>query len=191
MKRCPSCQRMFDDSQSFCIEDGAILLSDSQAITEGPGSGRYEPPPTELYTPPTPTRGMAPPDTGNVYAPPSQPGYGPGPGSWQSPAYPPANYAPPSPLTPAYPYPASPQLDQTLAIAALVCGAVSVIFMCFGAILGVPAIVLGIMARNRIKNDPARYGGNGLATAGLVCGLVSTGFTLLYFVIMIIGTLAK
>src|SRR2546423_2562996 len=57
MKRCPTCQRPYeDDSMRFCLQDGSLLLSDasaSQSFDPGatlqlPGSatGRDEPPPT-------------------------------------------------------------------------------------------------------------------------------------------------
>ncbi len=29
MKKCPACSRSYDESQSFCLEDGALLISDS------------------------------------------------------------------------------------------------------------------------------------------------------------------
>jgi ketosteroid isomerase-like protein len=59
MKRCPTCQRTYtDDSLSFCLQDGSLLLSDASASgsfdpnatlhlpAEKPG--RAEPPPTEV-----------------------------------------------------------------------------------------------------------------------------------------------
>jgi type II secretory pathway component PulF len=60
-----------------------------------------------------------------------------------------------------------------MAIAALVCGIVSVVFAFFGygaivgIIVGIVAIVLGILARK----DPQR---KGMATAGLILGIIGT-----------------
>ncbi|HEX8653338.1 MAG TPA: hypothetical protein VF708_21160 [Pyrinomonadaceae bacterium] len=59
MKRCPTCQRTYtDDSLSFCLQDGSLLLSepsasesfDPNATLHLPAKqpGRAEPPPTEV-----------------------------------------------------------------------------------------------------------------------------------------------
>ncbi len=187
MKRCPACQRAYDDLQSFCTEDGAILLSESEESGEGPPTVRYDPPPTELYTPPTPT--------GNAYAPPSQPGYAPGPASWQ-PSTPP-NYAPPATQPPNFPAPAypapsrRPAPDQTLAILSFVCGLVSVVMFCFSGIVGVPAIILGVMARKRVEANPELYGGAGLALAGIICGGIGLSIMALYWLGIILSALTK
>jgi hypothetical protein len=55
------------------------------------------------------------------------------------------------------------------AIAALVLGIVSLFI--FGFIAGVIAIILAVQARKEIDTDP-NLGGRGLATAGLVLGIV-------------------
>jgi hypothetical protein len=192
MKRCPACQRTYDEGQSFCIEDGAVLHFDTGVGSPEP-PGVSDPPATEIYHSAPSTGGIEAAPTGNVYAPPSQPGYTPG--DWQQ--YSPPPYSPPVPQ-PGYgpmaapPHPsAAKSLDQSLAIAALICGIMSITFMCFGGILGIPAIILGVMARNRVKNEPTRYGGNGLATGGMVCGIISTSFTALYIVVMIIGAISR
>ena len=184
MKRCPACERAYDDGQTFCMEDGTVLLSDA-GFMEPPKTERYEPPPTEIYTPPV--------STGSGYAPPSQPGYGPGPGSWEPPAAP-RQYAPPVAqpgYAPAQYGQAAPALDQTLAIASLVCGALSIVMFCFSGILGIPAIIMGVMARNRIAADPARYGGGGVAMAGIICGIAGTGIMVLYWILVILGAIAS
>jgi serine/threonine-protein kinase len=161
--------------QTFCTEDGAVLLAEAG----GPSTGRVEPPPTQIYTPP--------PSTGSAYAPPSQPGYGPG--GWQdTPATP--SYAPPA-VRPNYAPPMAPSMqggqDQTLAIASLICGVLSIVLFCFSGILGIPAIVLGVMARKRVAENPERYGGAGLAMAGIVCGLAGTVFMVSYWLLAILG----
>src|SRR6266700_681762 len=51
MKRCPTCKRMFEDTLSFCLEDGTPLVpagADSEATLVTPKSDL---PPTQVYTP--------------------------------------------------------------------------------------------------------------------------------------------
>jgi hypothetical protein len=62
-----------------------------------------------------------------------------------------------------------------LAVSALVCGIVGAVLsftLVGGLILGALAIVFGAIGRNRAKNDPQVPHG-GLATAGLVLGILS------------------
>ncbi len=40
MKRCPACQKNYEDSQNFCLDDGTTLVS-----AAGDSSGSYPPPP--------------------------------------------------------------------------------------------------------------------------------------------------
>jgi hypothetical protein len=50
MKSCPTCNRTFDDSFTFCLADGSLLSPpfDSQATLVLPESAQTEPPPTEV-----------------------------------------------------------------------------------------------------------------------------------------------
>jgi hypothetical protein len=70
MKRCPSCNRTYNDlSLNFCLEDGTPLIAagapDPNATIRYPGPrDTSEPPPTEIYrpsAPPVPARQTAPP----------------------------------------------------------------------------------------------------------------------------------
>jgi hypothetical protein len=70
MKRCPSCNRTYNDlSLNFCLEDGTPLIAagapDPNATIRYPGPrDTSEPPPTEIYrpsAPPVPPRQTAPP----------------------------------------------------------------------------------------------------------------------------------
>ncbi len=54
-----------------------------------------------------------------------------------------------------------------MAVTALVLGIVAVV-MC--PLFGIVAIVLGIIAILRVGREPHRYGGKGMAIAGLSCG---------------------
>lgn len=53
----------------------------------------------------------------------------------------------------------------------MVCGLVGTIF--FPLVLGIAAIVLGVQARQAIRNQPLVYRGNGLALAGIILGAIS------------------
>ena len=71
----------------------------------------------------------------------------------------------------SYP-PASPR-RKGLAIASLVIGIISIL-TCGGLLVGaIVGIVLGIVALNKAKSDPAQYAGRGLAIAGIVTSACS------------------
>lgn len=74
MKRCPTCNKTYsDDSMSFCLEDGAPLLSVGGTDAPSPGSGSFDPNMTIPFTPPRDTAGQG------------GPGSSPG-GGWGAPA---------------------------------------------------------------------------------------------------------
>jgi hypothetical protein len=58
---------------------------------------------------------------------------------------------------------------STEAVVALVCG----ILLCLGPFTGVPAIVAGFMARKAARHRPQAVGGIGMATAGIVLGMLN------------------
>lgn len=62
--------------------------------------------------------------------------------------------------------------NQTLAIVSLVVGILS---LCCGYTFVVPiiAIVLGFMAKGKANNDPANFGGAGLALGGIITGAIA------------------
>jgi hypothetical protein len=68
-----------------------------------------------------------------------------------------------------------------LGIASMVLGIVAVI-PCFSVILipGLLAVIFGAIALSQLGKNPARYTGKGMATAGLVLGLVSLVILLLF-----------
>jgi prepilin-type processing-associated H-X9-DG protein len=76
-----------------------------------------------------------------------------------------------SPSTPRTPTPQPPEpttpLRMGMAITALVFGIVGT-FTC--AVLGLLAIILGIVALKRTTREPQRYGGRGMAVAGIATG---------------------
>lgn len=185
MKRCPTCNRTFEeDWLAFCTEDGATLVDESPARAD-------EPPATILAPPPTPPAG----DWG-------QPSGGFGSGQFQSqpvpPPVPPSNLGAPSggfgvaqfqppqqmqggwqpPPAPFYVQPAK----QGLAIASMCCGIFTITFgwcCSIGVISGIVAIVLGAYQLVQIKNNPNKFTGKPLAIAGIITSAV-------YFLIWIL-----
>ncbi|MEX0991458.1 MAG: DUF4190 domain-containing protein [Actinomycetota bacterium] len=57
-----------------------------------------------------------------------------------------------------------------LAVAAMVCSLVG--FLVFGIVLGPIGLILGIVALNQINNSGGLQGGKGMATTGVVVGVV-------------------
>ena len=100
--------------------------------------------------------------TGSSASPPPAPQ----PYSWANDA--PARWVPPPP--PTIPGPANQQ--QSLAVASLILGLVSITFgwICGGPFFALLAVVLGIVALMQNKKDPIRYGGKGLAMIGTILG---------------------
>lgn len=102
----------------------------------------------------------------------------PYPGSVPPPAYPPHRFTHGSAPIPAFP----PAVNRAFlpvrrtegkAIVALVLGLLSM--ACLGAVAGLPAIILGAMARREIDQSNGQMEGRGLAAAGIVSGLFGTG----------------
>lgn len=56
------------------------------------------------------------------------------------------------------------------AVAALVVGLIGLV--CFGVIMGIIAICLGVSASGHIRRNPRAYTGGGMATAGIVLGII-------------------
>ncbi len=72
--------------------------------------------------------------------------------------------------------------DQTLPIVSMALGIASLVFVCcYGGIwLGAPAAVVGFLAMRNADRDPDRYGGRGLAIAGLVIGIITFVISILF-----------
>jgi len=144
-------------------------------ITPEPPELPEEPPAGGLTPPPPPP---VPPAQGDPYAPapgtdpePVSPAPGPPAAQYSAPPPPPP---PPAPVATGYgmstPGAAAASRTSQKATASLVCGIVG--FVCFGFILGVVAIILGVYARRDIEGSAGRLGGGGLATAGIVLGVI-------------------
>lgn len=83
--------------------------------------------------------------------------------------------------------PAGEGADSTLAIVSLVCGIAGI--FCCPVIPSVAAIITGVMARSRANADPARFGGHGMATAGVVTGIAGIVLTLLGVLLFLVAGL--
>lgn len=194
MKRCPTCNQTFDDSQSFCANDGTRLTTEQEAAPD------FDPMATIMSPPP--------PRTGDIQSPSSSPGYGdpaprysdptpPPPSSWMDPAPTPPPVAPPPPSWTGSGmaaqqggmggYAGAQGQQNTLAIVSLVCGILSL--FCFGILSGIPAIIMGYMQLNKIKSDPVSFGGRGMAIGGMATGAVGTLFTILWVLIVLAGAI--
>lgn len=66
-----------------------------------------------------------------------------------------------------------------LAVAALICGVAQILL---GPLTGIPAIILGHVARSRIRQTGEQ--GAGLALAGLILGYIGLALTLIFFIII-------
>jgi hypothetical protein len=78
------------------------------------------------------------------------------------------------------PYPSHhppPPKPDGKAIASLLLGVTSIV-LCLGAITGLPAIILGSMARRDIDRSQGRLSGSGMAAGGIMAGLFGTGLGL-------------
>ena len=97
-----------------------------------------------------------------------------------------------SPSPPPFMPSSAPSVRQTsgFAIASLVLGILSIVPGVYvgGLVMGILAIVFSRMAMTRIKAMPGSIDGAGLATAGLVTGIV--GLSLSVLVILIFGAIA-
>src|ERR1043166_8209664 len=178
MKRCPTCNRTFEeDWLAFCTEDGPTLGHESPTRAD-------EPPATILAPPPTPPAG----DWG-------RPSGGFGSGQFQSqpvpPPVPPSNLGTPSGgfgapqfqpaqqmqsgWQPPPPPPYAQGANQGLAVASMVCGLFTIVFgwcCSIGVITGIVAIVLGIYQLVQIKNNPERNTGKPFAITGIITSAV-------------------
>jgi Domain of unknown function (DUF4190) len=176
MKQCLRCQRTYnDDDLNFCLEDGELLVA-------YPVEPQLSRPPQ-----PTPFADDAPPtimfDRTRVT----------NPTNWPDP---PQQSSPPAPWEqqnvintpfgrPAFVHSA----DQTLPTIALILGILSIpLLCCYGGIwLGLPAAVLGFIGMRNADSDRSRYGGRGMAIAGLVLGIITFVISLIIAFIAILA----
>ena len=184
MKRCPTCNRTFEeDWLAFCTQDGTTLedespvkaddlmatmlapppppVGDWQQPSGGLGSGQFQ---SQPMPPPAPPSNIGTPSGGigsGQFQPPQQQMQS----GWQPP---PAPYAQGG--------------KQGLAIASMCCGLFTIVFgwcCSIGVISGIVAIVLGIYQLVQIKNKPDENTGKPFA----IIGIVTAG---VYFVVWVL-----
>lgn len=167
MKRCPQCGQTYTESDiNFCLNDGELL----SRLSEPPAAGGYiesEPPPTVMMD-----RSRVTDQT-----------------NWPT-ALPPVLYQSPTPtyVNPATGFPQySMSQDQTLPTIALALGLGAVVMICChgGIWLGVPAAIVGFLGMRNADNDSARYGGRGLAIAGMILGIVTFLISMVILIVSI------
>lgn len=165
MKRCPQCNQTFEENWlAFCTHDGTTLVDDIFP---------NEPPPTVM----APAPNAAPWNVPAAEVPPSSP-------EWRPPRPAVNEWRPPPP--PAYAQPQS----KSLATASMVLGLLSVTigWLCFGPILAVAAIVLGIVALSQAKKSPERVGGRPMAWVGLVTGSIALVIIVIFYLFVIVAS---
>jgi len=173
MRQCPKCNAQFDDAwMSFCPEDGMILVDPSLAgikTSADPSSAVEDP--TLVYRPPVQPGSWATPDAET-------------PPAWTPPVQTPTPvWTPPVVQTPPQPQPWRPppppayvkQPSPAIGVASMIVGILSMVFgiLCFGPVIGVVAVALGIVALTQNKKTPQHVGGRPFAIVGIVTGGLS------------------
>jgi hypothetical protein len=99
----------------------------------------------------------------------------------ETPPYQPNQYPPPGQQ---YPMPPVAPPNSSKATTSLILGIVSIV-MC-GLFLGVPAMIVSRQAKQEIAASQGRLGGEGLATAGFVTGLIGTIWSVLGVILVVV-----
>ena len=90
--------------------------------------------------------------------------------------------------------PLYPPQTYSQATASLVCGIIGIVLIvvCFpvSLILGILGLAMGLGALNTIKNNPGKYKGRSLATAGMVLGAVNIVVPAILIVFFLMATMA-
>lgn len=176
MKRCPTCGQGYTDTQiNFCLNDGQLLVQyepdePPTLFSDRPSAFADDTPPTMILDPSRTTNAT----------------------NWPTSSVPTA-WGTSTPATSHQPYGVASlrvTQDKTLPTVALILGICAVAMVCcYGGVwLGVPAAIVGFLAMRNADNDPSRYGGRGMAIAGMVLGVVTFLASML---IAVIGAVAS
>jgi hypothetical protein len=161
-------------------------MSDQPQYPSYPGEGS-----SGQQPPPPPDHGQAPPP-GHGQPAYGQPAYGQpayGQPAYGQPAYGQAAYGQPAYGQPGYGYPA-PRQTNGKAVASMVVGIVSIVSCYLGVLVGPVAIVLAVMAKKDLKANPETQTGAGMATAGLITGIVGAVLWLAVDALIVVGIAA-
>ena len=80
--------------------------------------------------------------------------------------------------------------NQTLAIVSLVCGVLSIVCCWFSIFVGPAGLITGYLAKNKADQNPAHFGGRGMALAGMITGGIGTALGILFIILQILGAFA-
>ena len=165
--------------------------------------------PTQIGSPSQPDLSQPTPTPDSRYADPNPYGSTPGTfgadqfgagqygaGQYGASQYPAGQYGPgqytPTPYgaygTPGYGVPT----NNGKAVGSLVCGIIGLLGLsfCLGALIAIPAVILGPQAKREIAASGGTQTGEGMATAGTVLGWITIGLTVAAIVfLVIVGTL--
>ena len=187
MKRCPVCQRRYDETMAFCLEDGSPLVSVSSTADDQPATIIM---PDPRVTAPAPARPETFPQTA------------PQPYTQPPPVWTPAPAPPPQPYTPA----AQGQgrglavTSLVLAISAfalfgfcIVAGATGVNSDVIGGVfilsvlLALTGAILGIVAASKSGRDPSPRNSKAMSIVALA---LNCFYLVLTIIFLILGALA-
>ena len=145
--------------------------------------------PGQQPPPPPPGYGQAP------QGPPAygQPAYGQpayGQPAYGQPAYGQPAYGQPAYGPPAYGYGYPPQQRTNgKAMWGMIVGIIAIVFCYLGVLIGPVAIVLSVLGKKDIKRSNGTQSGDGMATAGLITGIVGTVLWLALDTLLILAEL--
>jgi hypothetical protein len=194
---CEHCGKEARPGDLFCRRCGARLPAEA-----GPAAGdpSGETPQETFWEPPGEGAAAGSSEGGSDYAaegpgPASGEGERPGAEAWAAPgeAAKESLLPPTPPAAPVPPYPQPPRPGTAAvktsgwAVASLVLGILS--FTCLPFIAAVLAIVFGAIARSDIKRSGGKTGGSGLATAGIVLGVVNLAILLVFVAVLVPWTI--
>lgn len=167
MKVCPKCNQNYtDENLNFCLKDGELLRQFDDAPT------------TMMMDAPRITN-----QTNWQQTPYQQPPSEPiAPWQTQQPAFQNQSFGIAQ---------MSRSQDQTLPTIALVLGISSLLLICcYGGIwLGIPAAIVGFIGMKNADSDPNRYGGRGMAIAGMVLGIITFLIAIGFLILGIAGNI--
>ncbi|WP_375003178.1 DUF4190 domain-containing protein [Aeromicrobium sp. CTD01-1L150] len=115
---------------------------------------------------------------------PQQPGNGSDLPSYGSVPPPPGDGSYPPPPPGGGDFGAAPQTNKK-ALWSMILGIVGL--LCCGILLGIPAIILSVIGKREIAESGGRQTGGGMATAGLILGIIAVAWSVIYGILLAAG----